>query len=165
MQREIYYDARALFIDIRCMLLTPELLTLSEIGNVLQAMTNSDRLMLLRYRPQVIRDCYDLLALLKYYIPASDRTLFACAFAEKMHHHNTDIMLANMKLIAATLPAHQRRHYLTFCLKVMDHIIAEKSHVRKIARFFSTATNYALDLMKQDASDDQITGYPACSLF
>lgn len=162
--RHIEYDTRVLAGDIKTMLLKPALLTVSEIGNVLSVMTNSERLLLLVNRAYVFEDCYDLMTILKYHLPVEDRTLFACAFVEIMYRENDEMMHTNIKRVAETLPLHEQTAYIRFCLKVMEHIRSKQlaSQVSYFKKAFTGALLFAQTITKFDSDLEDPDDRPPC---
>jgi hypothetical protein len=138
---EIDYDTNDFAADLKDLILKPELFDVIETGKILAELGNADRLLLLKYRPYIVHDCYDLIVLLRYHIPVESRTLLACALAELMYREDHEYILRNIQVVKKLLPECDQHNYELFCLKVMRELDKPAIHreAARSAKYFTSA--------------------------
>lgn len=90
---------------------------LEEIGEVLEKMQNSDRLFLLRERPDLFKNFEEFNMVLGKYIDANSRLLFACDCIDYIYNRDLVICRRQILLTAARLPEHQQEIFFSFAAK------------------------------------------------
>ncbi len=150
---KIDYDTRAFANDLKDLILKPESFDTIEIGKILAELSDADRLMLVKFRPDIVHDCYDLIILLRYYIPLKSRTLFACALVELMYRDDSEYMLRNIQVVQKLLPEKDQENYLAFCMKIMRGLDtpAIEREAKRSAKYFTSAL--VLSVLGQCASN------------
>ena len=88
-----------------------------DIGDILAGMSNIDRITLLKMRPALIPDCYDLVLILNHYIPVEDKLLFALSQADKIIDADLDVRKDNVLLVTNALPTAARLKFYNFMTK------------------------------------------------
>lgn len=105
--------------ELRSLLTTPENSNINQVGEVLWFMNNYDRMILLKRRPALIKNCEELDVILRNYTQPGDALLLACSQINLLFDAEDNIREANIQLIVRAMPEHHRDSFSAFAESAM----------------------------------------------
>lgn len=113
------YEYKSYKSELRSLLTSPDQSTIKEIGAILRNMTNVDRMLLLKARPSLIKNCSELDTILRNYTPLDDSLLLACSQVTLLFDPDEKTCAKNVDMILHALPWIMRPTFSKLAKRVM----------------------------------------------